>query len=869
MSELPVSPRTEDRQSELFVERIVVAGTLLGKERYRHSYPLRTGMVFHAAYHEAGLQKIKEELFAEGYCAASVRAVSVPNDARHTVAITITIDPGERFVIGKQNLKLTAPKGMPAREKERLVVLIKSALHEHSAGTSYERSLLNGITAQLRQMLIEQGYIASSIRLQEVIDRVKKRVDLTFIVTLGGKKLFLFHGNKSLSRAQLLEPLLLFGDALALIPPTCMVDELAQLYRRHGFWNVQIQVDQVADQLLFFIFEGSRGMIRSVQLEGVTTFSPDEVVRRCFGTFLQGANFDEAVVQQAFASLLAYYQQEGFWDVKIKQYRYHCTGCERYELQVVVEEGVRTMLRRSELAAQFPLNIKLPYADLSEAIPFDRNYIDVEKRRLFTELRRDGRLYAIPTPRLRREDAASVLVWDCAGMDEQVRFGKTIIQPGSIDPDLIMRELACCEGMVWSPPALELTVARLKDLGIFDAVSLVPDDISRAEKVKDLLIQYSADTRYEARLRAGIQGVNRNIVKWNGGLSYKAGGSFLAKNVTGRADLLRVDLDYSRYMHEMACAYRIPWLFNVRLRTEWKLFSSRYDQPMYIGSPEVLYRARNEGFLMEVGNRVGMLTGAVKGGVAWQGLQAARCDGCSPSCCKRSAALAETLILDPAFINHQYPYFFIEPTLVFDVRDDKVNTNTGTLTMFTLKLALPHGIERASFLKLLLEQSAFFYVYGPVVCGIRMRMGTVLHAPFDRILPTERFYLGGSHSLRGYNADYAPPLNHFTTCSGKECLVPIGGKSMLNLNGELRFPLYGPLSGVTFIDIGMLSCAPCPAIAQPHSLMGDIGFGLRFNTAIGPLRFDLGWKFKQDRTVRGDYVHDKQFAWFLTLGQAF
>jgi len=90
----------------------------------------------------------------------------------------------------------------------------------------------------------------------------------------------------------------------------------------------------------------------------------------------------------------------------------------------------------------------------------------------------------------------------------------------------------------------------------------------------------------------------------------------------------------------------------------------------------------------------------------------------------------------------------------------------------------------------------------------------------------------------------------------------MGGKTMVNANIEVRFPIYGDAGAVIFQDLGALSSSGIKGIGKKGLLAGT-GFGLRYNTPIGPLRFDIGWKWSLDKPF------DRSYAWFLTFGNAF
>ncbi|MGM0530343.1 MAG: outer membrane protein assembly factor BamA [Bacteroidota bacterium] len=121
----------------------------------------------------------------------------------------------------------------------------------------------------------------------------------------------------------------------------------------------------------------------------------------------------------------------------------------------------------------------------------------------------------------------------------------------------------------------------------------------------------------------------------------------------------------------------------------------------------------------------------------------------------------------------------------------------------------------------------------------------------DEKTPIEdRFLLGGASSLRGWGRHQISPVN--------EAGRPVGGNSMLEGSMELRFPIYDIFSGVTFVDFG--NVWKTSFNYNPADFLYDLGFGLRVNTPVGPVRLDLATPLFE-KPIRPQF--------FISIGHAF
>ncbi len=142
---------------------------------------------------------------------------------------------------------------------------------------------------------------------------------------------------------------------------------------------------------------------------------------------------------------------------------------------------------------------------------------------------------------------------------------------------------------------------------------------------------------------------------------------------------------------------------------------------------------------------------------------------------------------------------------------------------------------------------------GRSVLALRALVGSDQGAANQFALPPDqRFYGGGSATVRGYRYQGVSPFFAGTD-------TPTGGAAIDAATVEFRQRVYGPVGAAVFVDAGQVSANSAPFQGP---LRVGAGAGVRYYTPIGPIRLDLAVPFS--RTPGGD-----SFEVYIGLGQAF
>jgi translocation and assembly module TamA len=189
-----------------------------------------------------------------------------------------------------------------------------------------------------------------------------------------------------------------------------------------------------------------------------------------------------------------------------------------------------------------------------------------------------------------------------------------------------------------------------------------------------------------------------------------------------------------------------------------------------------------------------------------------------------------------------------------DYRNDQLNPVGGSHLLG--RTAYYHDtLGSDSFIKSAAEARHYYMLWKRyrISSALRLTAGSIDGASIEQVPADERFYAGGGGSIRGYEYQAVGPSAPDGT--------PLGGDKLLGFSAELRLQPGPRLGFAAFVDGGTVYNDLVPD--ADRSLRYGAGFGLRWFTAIGPLRADVAYPLNPDSTQ----VERVQF--YISLGQAF
>jgi len=553
-----------------------------------------------------------------------------------------------------------------------------------------------------------------------------------------------------------------------------------------------------------------------------------------------------------------YYQLKGFLKVFV-ELDYRKEG-DRIYVVYKIAEGVRSYLKEIIFLGNESVNerrIRAMFA-IEDGAVFRRSAIEKGLNTLENYHLDNGRPYVVLTSREDVESDSLITVQVYIHEDDLVTITDIRFEGlKNAKRFLLRRELEIQKGDIYSKSAINLSQSNIYSTGLFELVNyrLSPVGDDRSKVV--LTWQLSEKKVRWTGLRFGVshedaqsdvitfdftlEGGHRNLFGTARSISMRAVPSIYYGRLQegGSRKLLNPRNEYTLTFTE-------PWVLNTRTPGQLSVSYAQQAQPVttrelttFSTLWKVSHRFRNNWNLTS--------------GIGFERVKTA----------------SDTLRIQIASGQDLIYSFYIDP--VRDKRDNVLNPRRGYLTEFRNKFVFstsPDSVDgrevkiRNTFYKAKFQWARYqkFALYKPWVLATRVGFGGIFgigdSRPVTQIPITERFYLGGASSVRGYVENGIG--DSVTDSDGNE--VPIGGKTELVANAELRMPLFWLFYGEVFFDAGNI-WKSWEAMGKNFSLKAGSGAGLVVVTPFGPIRFDYGVKlFPEEDESFGEFHIGIAFA---------
>lgn len=627
---------------------------------------------------------------------------------------------------------------------------------------------------------------------------------------------------------------------------------IEEYFQTRGYFNADVSFEDRESagdrqRIVYQIDAGTRKRLTRVSIEGNQFFSTSDILERLYVTpasfqFRRG-RLSEGYIRQDVETIRSLYLTNGFRDVEVNyELEDQADGKpDQIGLTFRIDEGPQVFVGSLQIEGVKPeereqINLLLttlenqPFSVVNATADRD-NILAYFYNLGFPDATFDFRILSTSS-----ENLVDVIYEVDRGEQTYVR---EVLVSGlnATSPELVFKRVDIFQGEPLSQRAMVDTQRKLYDLGIFAKVDMAVQNPAGDEESKYILFQLEESKRYSATVGFGaeiarIGGSQNNLRAATGANTFSPRVQFelTRLNMFGVAHSLSFRSRVSNIQQRVLVNYLAP---QFRDRDNLNLaFTLLGDQSRDIRT----FTSRRYEASLQLGQRVNLARNVLYR-VAW----------------RQTGIVEDTLQVAPGLIPilaTPAKVGIISATLIEDKRDDPTDSTRGIYSSLDFGFASRALFSAADFgrflgrnstyhrlsSKLVIARTTTAGILEPVTSRFRERTGFAIPLP-------ERFFAGGAASHRGFPENQAGPRDGITG-------FPIGG-DMVFVNGlEARFPLLGnSLGGVLFhdagnvySDLGKFSFRVRQRDVEDFNYMVHaVGFGLRYQTPIGPFRVDLAY----------------------------
>lgn len=581
-------------------------------------------------------------------------------------------------------------------------------------------------------------------------------------------------------------------------------DQVELTYKIHDYDKVQIKKITFLNNKKF----------TDEQLKGVFA----ETREGGFFSFLSGAgNFKETSFKQDLQRLTLWYLDHGYIKFKYENPVVTVSDDKKWLfISIYVDEGTRYKVG----TINFGGDLLFSKYELSKDLMLNTNdYFSISKRnqdiQQLSEKYQDlGYAFVNVIPKMDIHDESnSVDIEYDFEKGNLVYFGEiNVIGNTKTYDKVIRRELRIREGELYSGSKLRISRERVERLGYFTPGEVIFNTVSPKGQLDVLNVEITVKERSTGTITLGA------------GFGSFQGVFFTTQiseiNLLGRGQSLTLAGQYTiiRANQSLNLGFTEPYTFDSLWTTGFDIYAVRFLIPYR-------YTTSKLGFDVRLGYPIAETTSAYVT-YKFEGIQDIDKDpSVSDEVIRQDSGTISSIILQ----------------VVRDKRNNRFETTGGDYQSISLETAGIGGDKK--YIKWIFNNRIYMRIIGDLVFRNSIEVGQIQGYGGVATPPSQKFYLGGPNNMKGYQLYQLGPVVP-VTINGTPVLQPQGGNFEAFSLFELEYPIIrdAGIKAVVFFDAGN-AWEKLPSGNEPFVLRTDAGFGVRWFSPIGPLRFEWGYPF--------------------------
>ena len=831
------------------------------------------------------MERLRQVLADDGYFQADISHREERRAATQQVDLSFEIGAGERARLGQ--VRVT---GTPVFSTDRLLDAA-----DWSPGETYTSAVVQNGLLRLRNLYRGEDYLEASLSITGRQFRPESNEVEMDLLVVAGPLVEITVSGAEVSRSRLQEFLPIFQEG-TLDEDLLREGErnLHDYFESQGYFQADVThrrglIDPEKEQIEYVVQLGPRQHLEAIEIRGNRYFQEAAIRERMriepARWRLPYGRFSRRRLEADAEAVKALYRTNGFAAVDVRTtLEIVPESSDGILASLLIQEGPQTIIGEFTLTgnATFSEADLLPYLNADTGQPYSTATVGTDRNNLLTYYWNAGfpdarfSYRAVPSG----EDGLMILEYLISeGEPESVGH----IYIGGLEHTrvgVVNRQLQFRDGEPLSQGRLLETQRRLYDLGIFSRVEMGIQNPGAEEQRRNVLLYFEEARRYTLKLglggevgRFGDSKSDTTDVEGNNQFSPDVSLDVTRLNAGGRPHTASLRTRFSALQKRVVLGYTAPRLFNY----EWLNASALaiFDDTRDVRT----FTARRwEGTLQFETKRARATTVLYR--YTFRRVTVGEVNISQEDLPLQSQAVLVGLV---------------GLSWIRDTRDVPTNARAGLFSSIDLAVAAKQFGSEASFARGLLQNSTY-HRFGPNLVLARSTQFGV-ETPFgkrrtvtvegsqdetpEQVLTTsaiplpERFFAGGGNSHRGFGLNQAGPRDLMTGFA-------IGGNALLLNSLELRFPIWGNVSGVLFHDAGNVYSSIRKLNLRQHQkslsnfdyMSHGVGLGLRYNTAVAPVRFDVGYNLNPVRflveTDSGPVPQNlSRWQFLFSIGQTF